>query len=160
MTARPPRGMGLPLVGPLARHAPRYYCVLMGHPFEGQFKKDTVMLLSDNPVDTVRVHNTRAVDIKETRHMAPYWRLLQAAGPFGVPEAADAVGQAWVAGTRGSPSKKRRGEALAEQYRLPFYSDTVTPPGGSTEAYLKTHAPRRYVRAYRAMRLQEEEEEV
>jgi hypothetical protein len=140
-----------PRVGPLSsgNEPPQYYCALMGHPFAGVYKKDTYVFVSPRPVETAILHNQRRVPTKDTRHVAPYWRLLVVNGPFASFAQALECAYAWVERTRGCKSKKRRGIQLARQYAVRCYAGDTRPPGGSTLRYLTAHAPRRYVRAFR-----------
>ncbi len=149
VAGRPPAGPG----------RLRYYCVLMSHPFEGaagaagrHYKKGTYMVVTHNPLETLRVHNNREVNVKETRAVAPYWRL-QFVTELHALESAHAFGEEWAKGTRGCASKKRRGMALARRYGVRCYSDDARPAGGvSTGSYLRAHAPRGYMTTYKRMR--------
>ena len=127
-----------------ARRQPRHdtwYVSLMGHPFPGQYKKDTYIFYSTDPVTTAIQHNQRALGNKETRLVAPHWRLLAVLRVGPSEEEAAARAAEWAHGTRGAPSKKRRGQQLAQKYGLAYFSEDVPAPGGSTEAYLRSVAP-------------------
>jgi hypothetical protein len=128
-----------------------YYCALMGHPFDGLYKKDTYTFVDADPVHAVVLHNRRLVNNKETRAVAPFWRLVVAVGPFASPDAAAAFGRDWVHNTRGAASKRRRGIALAKERGVPYYTEQRRRTPAQTAAYLRAHAPRVYLKAYRRL---------
>jgi hypothetical protein len=132
-------------------HGEQFYCTLIGHPFRRQYKKHAYLFVTRDPVDSTIAHNSGAVDSKHTRGIAPFWHILVAVGPFVTVEAAMAFGRLWLAGTRGCPSKTRRGPLLAKRYHVGCYSAAVKPPGGSTRVYLKRRAPARYIKTFRRM---------
>ncbi len=121
-----------------------YYCALMGHPFEGLYKKDTYMFVSEEPLRTAVLHNRRAIHNKETRTVAPHWYLLLIVGPFPTVSAALTFGQHWVHNTRGAQSKLRRGIVLAKLWAIAYY---VHKPK-RTRLYMMKRAPAAYARAY------------
>jgi hypothetical protein len=120
----------------------------MGHPFTGLHKKDTYVFVSPAPVTTTILHNQGRVATRDTRHVAPYWRLLVVTGPFvSLPEAYRCA-RAWVERTRGYSSKKRRGIELARQFGVACYTEDVPPPAPTLRAYLDAHAPPAYLAAF------------
>ncbi len=126
-----------------------HYCALMGHPFEGYYKKDTFMFVSSAPVHTAVVHNRRLVNNKETRQVAPFWHLLVVVGPFAAAASALAFGRDWTHNTRGWQSKRRRGMELARARGLPYYVTPMKPRNRKrTLAYLRRHAPPAYAETY------------
>lgn len=136
----------------------RYYCALMGHPFEGFYKKDTYMYVSSTPVLTAVVHNLKLVANKETRQVAPYWRLLVVVGGFETVQSALAFGREWVSNKRGWQSKRRHGMQLARDKGLPFYASpnpdaivTHADRERALEHLEDVGAPEPYVQAYQRM---------
>lgn len=120
----------------------------MGHPFAGAYKKDTYVFVSSTPVETVIMHNQRRVTAtRETRHVAPHWRLLVVTGPFFVLAQAIRCARAWVERTRGFHSKKRRGIELARLFGVRCYTEDAAPLP-SLRDYLVAHAPVHVVTAF------------
>ncbi len=125
------------------------FCCLMGNSLKSAADKETYVFVANDPVYATVLHNRRQVSIKDTRSIAPFWHLILAIGPFPVTPEATACAKKWVNRTRGCSSKIRKGVELARDYGVRCYREE--PPEGGTLAFLKRHAPRRYVKVYRAL---------
>ena len=126
------------------------YCALIGCEFEGMFKKDTYVFVSHDPVRSTILFNNETVVNKDTRNVAPHWKLHGFVGPFAVVDSAWRCAAELVNTTRTRKSKRLRLRELATRYGVPCYTDAVRAPGG-TRAYLAQHAPREVFDVYRRL---------
>ncbi len=118
--------------------SPLYYVVLI-HPTPAMNKSYTQVALTVDPLQTVMALNPG--------QGGPVWYKLRAGCAFRSYDEAYATRKFLATKKRSFSSKQDYLQKLAARRNLPYYSDTLRPPGG-TRAYLKKRAPPNYVSTY------------
>lgn len=118
--------------------SPLYYVVLI-HPTPATNKAYTQVCMTTNPIQTVIALNPG--------QGGPVWYVLKAGCAFRSYDEAYATREFLATKKRSFSSKQAYLQKLAARRHLPYYSDTIRPPGG-TRAYLKKYAPSNYVSTY------------
>jgi hypothetical protein len=120
-----------------------YFVLFMTHPFPGCYRHDFRVLVTQNPLLSVHLHNQKQAG-RDTEDAAPYWQPRAVAGPFKLMETAALCSVDLIHGTRGTPSKIHRLRDLAKEYSVLFYSDTEQPKEGYASFLSHVNAPEEY----------------
>lgn len=118
--------------------APDFFVVLI-HPTALLHKKYTLVRLTTDPLQTV-INLNRGCG-------GPTYYVLRAGCAFRSLGDACRASDFLAKKKRSFSSKKKYLKKLAARHRLPYYSDTRKPPGG-TRAFLEGHAPGNYVQTF------------
>ncbi len=135
-----------------------YYCTLIGNSNQTH-KKHVYVFYTSDPISSTIKYNDKTIGNRETKTVAPYWRLCGTAGPFKSLSGVKSCSKFFVNETRGAPSKQKRIPDFALRYGVSCYQKDVEPPGGSMTAYLKKHAPLEYQLLYEDTLAQQQQQQ-